>query len=550
MSAVASVVIPTPKGRRSKVSPRMSTDDLNEAIRKAYLDALLMDVEIEERIELRVKPGFDTACWAFLPPHRIYVGDGIPAKAKKSLTDNELARYIRSHVFHEMAHGLWTERDLKKVNADLAKIEIAPKGKPATKGVPFSLFNAFEDARIEDRWRDQVGEPFEWTEFEDVEIGLAPNDPNALFFMMVQYEGDLDRTRKIWGAVPENEAALFDEVESFYRKTLSAGSSEALYPILKEWCERFGIPPATASSSLGSKPGQNPEGTPTDLTLTALFQTNPEALEEFEQGTVQVNPIGGKPQDEDDGNVSVSEKKEAGQVEVTEIEGNADLLSSGRGEVYDVVRAKKLAQRLSRLFESETRKYFSQEPSKHLSVKNLVLKRDFYVHNETHQRGRQSVLIVVDCSGSMGGHHIDESRVLVECLSDLARKGIVTGHVVLSAVIGWKSCWQRFKLPMRTEHIRRIRAFAVAEGLEGTLQANLKEAQKADYVFVYTDGQICDKPIDKRYFHARGIHTWGLYAGHDLRYLDSLSEYFDKALIRENADLLVEAMVTRGKKSH
>ena len=144
----------------------------------------------------------------------------------------------------------------------------------------------------------------------------------------------------------------------------------------------------------------------------------------------------------------------------------------------------------------------------------------------------------------MGGFHASEGRLLVAALSVLAAKGKVSGHVALSAVSGDKAIWQTFKLPMTMDQISHIQGWAGAEGLEGTLKGNLKLAREADLVLVYTDGSICDVPINKSDFHKYGIYTWGVYVGNKDCF-DELNKYFDKALIRQSTEDLVDAMLVQ-----
>ena len=133
---------------------------------------------------------------------------------------------------------------------------------------------------------------------------------------------------------------------------------------------------------------------------------------------------------------------------------------------------------------------------------------------------------------------------MVAALSSLASRGIVSGHVVLSAVVDERTVWQRFALPMKLDAIQRIRAFGSAEGLESAIRSNLKLAQAADFVFVYTDANIYDEPIDKSRLHVKGVYTWGLYVG-GYEELEELKKYFDKSLIRDTAEKLVEAIITQ-----
>jgi hypothetical protein len=506
---------------------------IRRASNDATLDFLMAGHSIGEQYSFKIKPGFPTACWAYLPPHQIYIGDGIPAKAKPDLTDDEMVEYFKKYAFHELSHLLWTERDLESINEDLKSMD-----------VPFSLFNLFEDARIEHRYRNGASIFFEWVKYEPVKL---ENKPAAIFFALVQHEGDLEPVRAgVLSSLQEPSAEdllaanqLIDDVDSFYRRARDDASSRALYPILKEWCLIY--PPEKSFIPSRGNETEGAEGTP-DLTPMLEGQTKEEAAQLFDAGSFGVNePPPGK---------SLGGRKVAEPKGVVPDGGNADLLSDEPSDI-DNSRVSLLASRLGALFLSQSRLVTSEVPGKKISVRHFVSGRPYYRHRVLESLSRKKVLFVVDCSGSMSSRSastnnvpIEEGRLMVAALSVLASRGIVSGHIVLSAVCGRKTVWQRFALPMKLESIQRIHAFGGAEGLESAIRNNLKLAQAADFVFVYTDASICDEPIDKSRLHLKGVYTWGLYVGGE-EALEELKKYFDKSLIRSTAEKLVEAILTQ-----
>jgi hypothetical protein len=402
--------------------------------------------------------------------------------------------------------------------------------------VPFSLFNLFEDARIEHRYRNGANIFFEWTKYEPVKL---ENKPAVIFFALVQYEGDLESVRAgVSSSLQEPSAEallaanqLIDDVDSFYRRACDETSSRALYPILKEWCLAY--PPAESFIPSRGNETEGADGVP-DLTPMLEGQSAQEAAQEFDAGTFGVNDPEGK---------SLGGRKAAEPKGTLPDGGNADLLDDEPSDI-DNNRVSLLASRLGPLFLSQSRLVTSEVPGKKISVRHFVSNRPYYRHRVLESLSRKKVLFVVDCSASMRGMPIEEGRLMVAALSVLASRGIVTGHIVLSAVYDRRTVWQRFALPMKLESIQRIHAFGSAEGLESAIRNNLKLAQAADFVFVYTDANICDEPIDKSRLHVQGVYTWGLYVGGD-EGLEELKKYFDKSLIRSNAEKLVEAILTQ-----
>jgi len=505
-------------GRISADGPSVSGYDttwVRKVTRASVLELLVADAGLgKERVDIRIKPGFRTACWLFIPPHRIYIGDGIPERARGGLTEAQIARYVKAHVRHEIAHGHWTDRDLRALTRDLGDI------------APFGLFNLFEDARIEHKYRSAHATPFEWTEFED--ISITAEDPIGIFYAMIQHDANEERVRSAAREreVPEKRVT---EVVPYFRNALAAKDSRALFPVLQAWVKRFGSasPPAQVQG--------RPDGFAVDLSLSLELQTDPDKLHQFDGDAVSATGaiLDGKQKSSD----------QSGRVDVESFAGNADLLAEKTCELLDEAQVQRLSERLQLVFSSKARDVLTLSPSRRIYIRNFVLGGPFYRAREIQTPQRRKVLLVVDCSASMAGSHIEQARLLVAAYSELARRNIVTGHVVLSAVVGRQACWQRFALPIRVETIGRIQAFGDAEGLEFALKSNLKEAQAADHVAVYSDGDIFDQPIERRTLHARGVYIWGLYAGESEQAVNDLLRYFDRALVRSNVEGLVEAML-------
>lgn len=517
---------------------KVQEDFFRKALTKASTDSLFSPVSLGERYNVKLKPGFETACWAYLPPHNIYIGTGIFDKKglKPGLSEERLSKYVENHYHHELGHALFTERDAQLVKSLLKEIS-----------APFRLFNLFEDALIEHRYRKEAEYQFEWLTIE--RLGFQER-PESLLFALIQAEGNFDVVRgalATWVAEQENDArkALAEKmprVEAYYKRIVEATASVQLMPLMNAWLDEFGRPPQDAMQQ-----GMQ------DMEQSMALMSGGEEAKEFDK---DAKPVSG-PATEQDGQ---SGKSDAANKAEDFREGSAGGLKTAQGAdesvaetgtllrsyrtPFDKERADTLAAKFVKFFTAQTRVNSTRTPQKRISARHFSLGRAPYRKADAEGRGLKSIFFEVDCSGSMSGMHIEEGRLILSALSSLARKGLIRGHVALSAVYG-KASYQTFALPLADETIERIDAFASAEGLEQTLQSNKALAMAADYVFVYTDGQICDRPIDKSRLHQYGIYTWGLYVGEDERYFDSLSKYFDKALLRKSAEDLVDAMLAQ-----
>lgn len=526
----------------------LNTAFFNEALREAVHEALFSPRTLVEKQEVKLKPNFDTACWAFVPPHKIFIGTDLFEKPMvlDGLGKTQQAKYIANHYHHEVGHGLFTERNMSKIKLALSKIS-----------APFPVYNLFEDAYMEERYRKETGYRFEWLDLE--RFDFTPR-PESLLFALIQAEGNLsavDRALAAWEPAPlpaedpmtalladspaatqEKLQGLLPRVFAYYRRIVGVKESMELIPELKAWLDEFGRPPPPppgGAKGSGSGSASN-NGGMADLELSANLMTDPQALKDFEQDAE--SPDGDDPPGPGGG-------KKKGPVRLASLVGRTTPLLHSIATPVDQERVQRLVERFKKFFEEKSRPVSTRAPQRRLSARHLALGRAPFRKDVRTGRARQKVFFEVDCSGSMGGRPIDEGKVIISALSKLASQGYVSGHVALSAVMGQVPAWELHKLPMTQEDIDHIQGFAEAEGLEFTLREHLKLAKAADHVFVYTDAQICDKPIDKADFHRQGVYTWGLYAGSDRSCLDELMRYFDKAIMRDTAEDLVDAMLAQ-----
>lgn len=542
------------KGKSSAgSSPRrypLSDSFFKEAIRDAIQDSLFSPVTLGERHDVKLKPNFDTACWAYLPPHSIYIGTDLFEKRvlKSGLSEDLQRKYIANHYHHELGHGLYTERDMRRIQKALKAIE-----------APFNVYNLFEDAYMEHRYRKEAEYQFEWLTLEDLDFNPRPE---SLLFALIQAEGDVKVVEKgleDWKPEPPKVdkddplamlAALFapnpedtrealrdkfPRVVDYYKRIIAVRESLHLMPLLNAWLDEFGRPP--------QMPAGGASGGMSDLEMSVGMMTNPKLVEEFDKDTSTVNGYEGATTDD-----ALKEGKpgSAKGDENYKTESKKGNVLHSTSTPVDQGRAEKLASKFIKFFAEKSRVVSTKTPQRRVSARHFALDRAPYRRVELEGRGCKNVFLEIDCSGSMGGFHIMEGKLLITALSILAKRGYITGHVALSAVTDGPS-WEVYKLPVAQEVINRIQGFAGAEGLEYTLRDNMALLQKADFVFVYTDAQICDRPIDKSFFHRHGVYTWGLYAGNHGSFLEELMKYFDKAIMRDNAEALVDAMLAQNR---
>lgn len=503
---------------------------LTEAVNKTALDLVLADVFLGERYEVCSKPRFNTACWAFLPPHRIYLGEDLFENARPGLTRDEQLGYACALLKHELGHLRFTERNMAKIREMLTIIK-----------APFMLWNLMEDARIEHFSRAVDKLNFRWLDFEHP--GQEPRDnleklalvraqairPESILFRLIQAETD-DLAHPALNSFLQEQPLVVREmaviVQTMYRRMTKAATSLGLKFVLMDWLRIF---PESATNS------SSPNSLSSDLSLTEQLQVNPDFRARFERDVLALTG-------------SVAPKHEF-QVEVTA--GSVAVADAGSGNLlrptgtpFNRDRAKAVAAKLERILAVPARPTPSATPSKKLNVKGVALgSSQLYRRNLAAGHRRKKIAVVVDCSGSMDGEPMDEGKILVAALNLLAMRGQLTGCVILSGVLDGRAIWQRFTFPLEESVIDNFDAMGDAEGLEPTLAANIKELTDCDHVFVYTDGRICDKPIEKAVFHQKGLYTVGLYCNRSLTEPKGLLEYFDRYFVRDTVESLLDALL-------
>lgn len=510
--------------RAQALAPSAADADCVRLLRQAIADAIAglagLPVRIGEPYRVRVALGFDTACWTYRPPHEITLGTGIFDKLRPDVQadDTARARCVTAHFWHELGHLLDTERDPAWIERMLREVRMRARW---PRLVPFELFNLFEDARIEDRWRAATGRLFGWRSMERARARAQV--PWEVLEALIFTEGDcMALLSDVEPDLRDHTGAVLAFVHPFYVRACAADSTLALAPILAEWIEMFG--------AAGLPPAQDPFAR-RDLVIFMAGGEGPMA-DALDAACAAADALDGTapPAPAPQGSVAMAEAQ------------SADLLRAlGEGLPVDAQRVAAVARLLGAGFRPQAAVTLTEEPSRR-------------VHRGRAARGEPArfmhaapvtppkVLLLLDCSGSMEESMI-EGRVLVAALSTLARAQRVAGHVVLSITTNeGVSHWQRFALPMPLDAIERIPTNGAGEGFANTIAAHMHLARATGgRIDVYTDGEIRDRPVDRPALGAAGISLRGLYCG-DSEATGNLAQHFDRVIVRADAAALAAAI--------
>lgn len=215
-----------------------------------------------------------TAWWYFDKERkeaRVCVGEGIVHGLKYN--HNYAEHYAKSFVRHEMGHDRWTSRNLKKCKeaADSA-------------GIPFSVVNLWEDARIEHLARKEGWGNFDWSNFEKIPE-ITPKCPHSLIAGKVWLEGDKQEVNEfamlaLQGGCSEEQSEFASD---YYKRAVRVKKTEALIPLIvefqKEWETKWPAPPLQPGSAGRENSDQNQEPTSSKPETNAT-ETQPNRADE------------------------------------------------------------------------------------------------------------------------------------------------------------------------------------------------------------------------------------------------------------------------------
>lgn len=548
----------------------------------------VFDLDSDETYEIRLHPTFPTACWRWdkkEQKHKIIIGlgNGLEEKFKKH------PEYMMSFGFHELSHSLYTERDMKKINEVLRE-----------EGIPFQLYNLFEDARIEYLWREKFGRKFDWVEherekirkemevwFRDIafnlhlvekwkETGYAEMQPppEHVFLWIIQYEGEMEVEIK-WGelrhgftpkayiegiivkfpkvvfAVSKNSlppdidfseykelvGALLNRIYDYYQRAISATSFEELVKVMKDWIEEFGKLSPQGYPQLLPTSNSGGSGEGNHSEMEVSLP-DPDYMDEdtFSQLWGEAKGLSSGKEELSSGKEEIYGLGERGNTEYKEPEGDEIVPSTKRISV-DWNRVEGEVQKLLKSFRSHTRKTDTITPSKKLNPKKLALDRDdIYRREEEVSFNVLPFTILVDCSGSMCGMTPDQ-HFLTAIFSEVARKTKTQAYAIFTK----DRKAQLFKLPMEKEDIERIPYNGGSENILGGLEKFESYILRTKFLFIISDMQITDywtRTQEKIHqLRRKGIEVIGIYKG---KYYDEAKEnapkFFDRYVVTRESN--------------
>ena len=513
---------------------------IKEGIAVATRNAIFWPSTVIEKEHVRIRPNFDTACWNWRPHfHSIYIGADILDKSKNSLmkpdlSDAQCVSYIGLFYTHEKGHAFYTHKDLRAVQKLLNQL-----------GSVFQVFNLLEDARIEHLLRTLNKRQMNWLDFE---VQSFKADPCTWLFSMIQCQGDEaliakyleDLKRILPQTEQENLDARFARVKWYYDTVRAMATYLQVAMLSKSWIAEFGKPENPDSQGSG---GTGAGKFDSELQEMASLQGTPaiqslidEDCDNYEMALTASPPKDSSDQSDAEGAKSEEDEEEASALSSSPQAVKAEAFLDASRPFVDVVAAERCANLLAKVLAPRRSKISTSEPSRKLNMKAMGKGRLEFLHSvQISRKGKRSLCLIVDCSSSMNGIHIQEAKVIILAMSLLAKRGMIEGTVILSKIRSGGPAHAKLTLPISEDIIARIGATGGGEGLESALKTYFRELRDADFSWTFTDGHITDTPVDKQYFYRRGLELIGIYACEQDTSRKSLEKHFHKVIVRNNA---------------
>ena len=473
-------------------------------------------------------PSPGTACWSFRGTPGAHMIHFCLTMLEKMLPGCDWRGYITAYAHHEFMHAVETKRVMDeymakrglKKSSNLLK---AAADRLKKEGVPFSEWNLFEDARIEFRGRGDFSFPMKWLDYEE----LKPADKaRGYLFNLIQNEGR--HSDDLIEEELRSEAWVARVRDYYYPRATKADDFEVMVKLLKEWVAEFPQP-------------ESPGGGGKGMSLSDLAAALGMSDEDF-KSLVSIAMEQAGEQEDDDAKDCKGQGEPDGTVLVPDA-SNDPIIRDGQINTLDLDLAKRVEDRLTSLLAPGHSRERTVHASKRISVRAYAMGRpDFFRRKNPDRKGRPvKTVYMIDCSGSIRSV-ISGGLAIAMGLNNLARRGLVTGHIVLHKGSGKRALCATYELPLPDNFFERIPTDGGYEAIFPAMQKCLKILREADYVFCYTDGQICDAPIDKVWLARHGLRPIGLYCG-DEDMAETLKTWFACALIRPTVIELLEAIV-------
>jgi len=480
-------------------------------------------VRLKERFSLKVERGEGTACWFFDHKKRINnirFYDGIESLLSKVWSKPRLLMQGIKQVYrHEIGHALYSPRD----RSFFAQLKEA--------GIPFRLWNLFEDCRIEFKLWDEFKDLglFYW--FKYIEIGKDITHPtNALLEIKMQDAGARvarSKTLKTSRFFPPAHKIKYKSkfsyrkdkeiISKFYDRIISLKDSDTdkMILLLLEWVATYGNECEAGESS----------GMPSDAPYSE--SEIDKSSEEYAKEESEAKESESTRKDTDKSDKLGSVKKEDERAEGLEAFSVYKHFNPDR-KVY----AHRLFSQLIPIIKKARLSPEEIGRRGKLYVKRAMQGLADCFRSSTPIDGKRKVYLLLDMSGSMKYDYSEGLGQIASAFAKLRDSGLID----LKAYLTKGS--RRGKVSIADlsnaspDTFLRLSPDGGAEFIKDALDKTKLALIESDSCFILTDGDIVDEPVEPNYWRSQGVDLVGVCVAHNDTDARSKRYHMDKHFSR------------------
>lgn len=453
---------------------------------------------LSEPFRTKVEDGSGTACWSFKAGanHITFFAGVETMLCKVWKNPKALVNAIKQIYRHEVGHALYSPRG-KKFFAMLKK-----------DGLPFRLWNLFEDCRIEFKLWDNFKDLglFYWHKY--IEIGKDITCPtNALLELKMRDSAarvSRSKTLKVERFFPAKDKIKFDlkgrsynwhkkTICTFYRRAvvLSDKDEKGMIQLLKDWVKIYG-----AEVEGGSGFSEDAPFTEDEITGAPEDYADEPAEKAGAKDTEKTDKVGSVEKSAVEGSEGLENFKVRPFVEP------ADKVTSQRlfSQLLPIIKKARLT------------------PDEIGRRGKLYLKRAMVgladcFRSSVPSDGKRKIYLLIDMSGSMGADYRNGLSQIAASFAKLRDAGLIdlkayltkgneAGHVRLANMSNAKP-----------EAFLMLRPDGGSEMIKDALDKTKLDLMDADACFILTDGDIVDEAVEPNFWRSHGVDLVGVCVG-------------------------------------
>lgn len=461
------------------------------------------------RCKIGVDPSVPTACWSWVKGmHRIKCGLSFHdmCNASTLASDTKMKKFVYQVIRHETEHGLQTDRTN-------AVAETCESG-----GIPFRLWNLFEDCRIEYNSATRTGGDgaFRWINFQDVDDEYSK--PTALLWATKTNEAGIKAQPS--ASVPKwsgAEKVMYHGkskktrlvILDFYQRACSCATSMDLIPVCLEWINIFGI--------------EVEDGIAPD-SINGKVDPNAPKTDSLDDKSGQVN--------EDN---APSQNKNWNEWSTESSAMNEKQISRIARSLNQVIQSAKV-----------TRNRLNCNGNK-LDASQAMQGSEQAFRNRGRTNGKRSLVLIVDMSGSMNTtYNLDGGKEFILAFRHLARQQKLDLEILLTQNYGGAKSY-RIRKDDSDEWINDLSPDGNGERIMDCMKRFETIIKRSTTSVIFTDACLNDSDINTQQYRNMGLNTIATYIEPISYRLKTgrkrMNEHFARSVIATNANELATRLM-------